>query len=295
MEVEDNRIFSVNVTNAVSLAAGDTYAIATFNIPKLVCKEKDAVACYVSIENMTLPSSWYTLNDSNNQLSFGVFVSPGPIVNYNITLVEIGNYNSNTFANLLNSYLAALGIDTIFTFVYNIANNKMGIVWTSYTGPVGSYVQFFSIGTTIDYLLGLTLPEDSILDDELEENDFTNQCNLTGVNTYLIQCDEFVVKNFSVQVQGNIIGSIQNAAGLWGQTLWQNTNNIRYKIPKNKPVDQITIKIYDENGDFVDFRSQPWILTLKITYIKPDLEDLHDLVEFVDNANTTTTKPQTKP
>lgn len=285
---DDSRLFSLDVTDAYNIGNDKSYSFASFQVPTFVKKQADTAAVYVSIVNASIPSSWYVLNASNNILDFSVSDSGGPPIDYQILVRELGTYNANQLVSLLNTYLNTLGLDDLFTFIYDIINNRIGITWTNYSGPAGSTIAFATT-TTMSYLVGLVLtqntPNDLFITDVTPTYEFTNQCNLTGVNLYLIQCDQLAVQNYSLQLGGNMIGSIQNAAGLWQLTLWQNYNNLRFRIP-NKAVDELTIKIYDERGVLINFNGQPWSMTLRVTYEKTTQLPTHDLTQYVDQHNS---------
>lgn len=284
---EDTESYSFNVTNAIGLL-DKTYSIANFNTPNFVRRQRDVVAVYLGIQNITIPSSWYVVNETNSSIGFTLIVSAGAPTDYQITLlpVEYGSYNSISFCIVLNKYLVAFGIDTIFTFQYDINNNRIGIIWTNYAGPTGSSIQFNETDTTMQYLIGLVFATDYLITDVTAINEFSDQCNFTGVNLYLVQCDQIPTKNYSLQIGGPIIASVQNSASVWGITQWQNLDNTRYQLPSNKSIEQLTIRMYDESGTLINFRGQPWNITFKITYVKTDAKEAYDLHDYVDKLNT---------
>lgn len=274
MAVEDSRIFSFNVTNATSFHNDTKYSNVLFQIPKFITRHKDNTAVYISIENATLPSSWYNV-PAGTTISF----FRGDTGTSSTYTVPAGNYDAFTLCTTINNNWTAfttLGLK----ISYNLAYNSLGFNWTI-AGPF-PLVQIF---TSKAYIFGQGDTYLNIAASPTAITYFPKQINLTGVNLYLIVCDEAPTQNYSLQLSGNIIGSIQNAAANFGITIWQNQSNLRYLVPTNRQIDQITIRIYNERGELIDFNGVSWSLTIKITYLKENAATLDDFNEFLHKIN----------
>lgn len=284
MMYEDSRLYSFNVKNAAIQYNGTFNSNVLFQIAGFVKRQTDVTAIYVSMESASIPSSWYIFNLTNNTLAFSLSLAGGPFTPYSLTMPP-GTYDAYTIQTLLNNQLIALSI-TAFTFIYNLQNNKFGILWANST-PASNVVSINSTLTTMQDLIGLVLPgPDSIIYDLLQERDFTDQVNLSGVTTYFIQCAEIPVQNQSLQTNGAIMGSIQNAAGLWGLTLWDNTSQLKFMVPANIHIDQLTVRIYDQEGNLIDFNNQEWNMTMKVSYLRTTLPKVQHIIDAVDDYNT---------
>jgi hypothetical protein len=274
MAVEDSRIFSFNVTNATSFQNDTKYSNVLFQIPKFITRHRDHTAVYISIENATLPSSWYNV-PSGTTISF-FRGDTGTTSSYTI---PAGNYDAFTLCTAINTNwtaFTALGLK----ISYSISYNSLGFSWTI-AGPF----PFVQVYTSNSYIFGQGDVSLTVAGSATATTYFPKQMNLTGVNLYLIVCDEAPTQNYSLQLSGNIIGSIQNAAANFGVTIWQNQSNLRYLVPTNRQIDQITIRIYNERGELIDFNGVSWSLTIKITYLKDKGASLDDLNEFIHKIN----------
>lgn len=263
MALDDSRIFSFNVTNASAYYNGENYSQVQFQIPRFISRHSDNVAIYVSIENATIPSSWYVIDESNNNLMFSISFSSAPTEDYLIE-VEPGSYDAFTLATKVNELLPS-NLTGIASFLYSVTQNKFGLSWTNNgTGTITALT--VNNNSTIAYNMGFEGQTVVFTRSPLTTEYFPRQCNLTGVNVYLIQCDELPVQNYSLQISSNVLGSIQNVAGTFGLTTWQNASSLRFVVPVHREINQLTMRIYDERGSLINFRASPWTLTLKVTY-----------------------------
>lgn len=133
--------------------------------------------------------------------------------------------------------------------------------------------------------LGTKFPGDAIIaapePGDTVNHLFTYPCNFTGVNSYLIKAVELQLQNWCPVLQSDILAEVQNEADIWGVTLWQNSAQTKFSLGVDQNVDSLTIRIFDENGKYINFRDSPWLLTLKVTYIfanPPPAMPLHHLI-----------------
>lgn len=282
MAVEDSRIFTFNANNANFYANSNQLSNVSFFIPKFLARHNADTAVYVAIENATLPSSWYNLDNCICSLfSGGVLLS-----SYTI---PPGNYDAFTLTSQINTSwtaLASAGLE----LSYSLQQNKIGLGWKTTPGPSTYRLSVSNrriFGQTDDYLEITPFNANPVY--------FSNQLDLTGVNSYLIVCDECPTQNFSLQLNGNVIGCIQNAAANFGVTLWQNSSNLRYLVPTNRQIDQISIRIYNERGELINFNGIPWSLTLKVTYTKDKGVEFADFERFIHKINLIGNQSQNVP
>ena len=83
-----------------------------FNLPNL--EIPDGYHIYLSVNQCSIPYSFYNINNNNSSISLYNLVS---LTTSNYTL-EIGNYNINNLISILNNNLIG------YTFTYNSINNK---------------------------------------------------------------------------------------------------------------------------------------------------------------------------
>lgn len=260
---DDSRIFSLNVTNATLFLNGENYSEVQFQIPGFIVRHSSNYATYVSIENATLPSSWYVIDSINNTLHIEITESYTTTTAYTITIPP-GTYDAYSLLTVINEALPAI-LTGLATISFSEAQNKFGVSWTSsLLSPVTSIA--FLKESSLAFNIGFSGIDQMFPKVPSSTQYFTYQCNLTGVNLYLIKCDELPVQNYSLQVASTIIGSIQNVAGTFGLTTWQNTSDLKFLLNLHRDLDQLTFRIYNERGQLINFNKSPWSLTLKVTY-----------------------------
>lgn len=277
MSVVESHIHTFNANNATFLPTGTAYSTGVFFTPMFVRPPNNCHSIYVSVENAQIPSTWYVINATNNRISF-VFGA----TTYNF-VIQPGNYDAYTLVSALNSLLTTNGV-TAWVFFYNAIDNHIGIEWTPYTYQPAVSIAILS-STTMTGPLGIT-SADATIYETTPQYEFSDQCNLAGVTQYIIQCNSIPTRNWSYQIGANILASIQNAASVFGLTLFNNQTNLRFSIPNHTQIDQLEIAIYDQDGILIDFNGIPWILTLRVSYVV-DENRIDDLHTFVSKVNQT--------
>lgn len=276
MSIEDSRIFTLTAKNASFLNNDSKLSNVTFQLTKFVERHPDNMSVYLSIENATIPSSWFNVPEQTS-ISFlrldtnatSTYVIPG------------GNYDAYSLCNTINANWSSLTAESL-KFEYNLQNNKLHITVTA--AWLGSPI-YYQFTTNSDFIFGsagvLSVWKNSVP----TTTPFPNQVNLTGVSVYLIVCDECPTQNFSLELTGNVLGSIQNAASNFGVTIWQNNTNLRYLLPVNRQIDQVSLRIYNERGELIDFNNTSWSMTLKVTYYKSTTLKARDFQQFMAEIN----------
>ena len=278
---DDSRIFALSVTNASLFLNGDNYSEVQFQIPAFIVRHSNNYATYVSIENATIPSSWYVIDLSNNFLHVSIEHEISSIETGTATMllyIQPGTYDAYSLLTVINEELPAL-LTGIATLGFSEAQNKFTVVWTNAVSNIISLT--FHSDSTCAYNLGFDSQDYISTPMANNTHTFPNQCNLTGVNSYLIKCDELPIQNYSLQVASSIIGSIQNVAGTFGLTTWQNASDLKFLLNIHRDINQLTFRIYNERGELINFHKSPWSLTLKVTYHRKSIvpyKEIHQLL-----------------
>lgn len=280
---EDSRLYSLNALHANYIFNGNYLSDVSFTVPRLISPHPNLVATYISLESATIPSSWYCIDETNNLISF-IWYTATAQHNYINMVIPIGCYSAYSMVIALNNILG----NTIVTgvqFAYNYNFNQIGVVLS------GNTTTAFAItpATTVSIPLGLVFTNNANLiytrnsGTQQDTYYFPNQCDFTGVNSYLIKAIPIPLQNWSTALQSDILGAIQNQASVWGITLWQNSSQSRYPVDVSNTTDYLRIQIYSEKGALVNFRGSAWGLTIKITYLLKNPVDYVSIEQHLSN------------
>jgi hypothetical protein len=203
----------------------------------------DGFHIYLSVQNVSIPYSFYNINSSTNKLSYTL--NNSVII---LTLIN-GNYNITQLVTYLTSIMSN------FTITYNIITNKLTFVHSTYDFT-------FNNASTCLLMLGFTslisytssslslisvncVNIQSIKRINLASNLITYNINKSTTNNYSILCSVPVNKpSFSVIEYNNL-------------------NNFRTNLFINN-ISTIKIKLIDENGNLIDLNGCHFCVTIQL-------------------------------
>lgn len=228
-----------------------------FNINGVVQDEKYILYNTVSINHAEIPYSFYVVNVYNNLLS----LSTGDII------IDRGNYNATSLMKFINSKLP---INMILTF-----NSLSGKYTLTYNQPF-----YIKDTTTISKLLGL---------DKIQYNSISNiiyfpyPANLLGTKNLYIKSN-FMISNLNTSTQDYItLACIPVSVEPYSIIMFNNFSNSSHII-KNRNLDNIEIKIYDDDNNLVNFNNIDWSITLEInTFVEQDFNKTN-LTTYLNNS-----------
>ena len=149
MVYTDNKMITLNSDYGQSLN-GTKKSSVMFNFNSILSDEEHIIRASISVMNAQIPSSFYVINEYNNQLLYNY--------NNNINLyitINVGNYNAYTLITALNTAFASKSTPIIVSI-----NKLTGIL--TFTAPY--LYTFLTCPNTIMFILGL-LTEDQITAD----------------------------------------------------------------------------------------------------------------------------------
>jgi len=230
-----------------------------FNIPNLIKDEKNILYNTVSIVHCEIPYSFYIINEYNNLLS----LSTGDIY------IDFGNYNANSLITYLkpklpvNMNISLNSSNGVFTLIYN---------------------QQFQIyeTTTVYKVLGLQKKNYISLNNSII---FDYPCNFLGTKNLYIKSN-IILDNFNSTTKDYItLSNIPVSVEPFSIVLYNNYSNSKHII-KNKNLDNIEIKIYDDDNNLIDMNSIDWSITLEIeSYINANFDNTNLLQYLSNNIN----------
>lgn len=229
---------------------------AVFHIPNITIDKDEKVL--ISVKNAVFSYSWYNINFTNNILNYYVNNN-----NYTLNLVK-GNFNANTLRehiyNLLISQTYPNVNDNKFTITYDIKTNK-------YTFNHLHYEFGFYETSNCFELLGF-LQTDKTSVNRILTSDI--MINLFPIRQIYITSDNFILNNVNhaSSSNSNIITSINVVGNPYSIITYDNSSNNNHLIHNLNNINNLGIKITDQDGDLINFNGSHWSLTLVLTIKK---------------------------
>jgi len=221
--------------------ANSIYYLPVIEIP-------DGHYIYLSLQNASIPYSFYSITSSDNTFIWGLVA--GPINTY---YVEPGNYNITQLIDVLQ---VAMGSGYIIT--YSNITSKLLITHSS--------SNFIIYASTINHVLGFSKTTDtqSTLN-LLYGRDCVNLNQIRAINIEV----NFPTYNVNVAqpLNQNILATIPVYVAPFSIISYTNNNNFRTNLYVNK-LDQIQVRIIDNNGSLVNLNGINYQITLQLDCIK---------------------------
>jgi hypothetical protein len=208
-----------------------------FNINGLLRDDSNILYNTISVIHAEIPYSFYVINEYNNLLS----LSTGNIY------VDYGNYNANTLMKFIN---AKLPTNMVLSF-----NSTTGKMTLTYTQPFQIYSS-----STIYNVLGFAKTNYSSTTNKI---DFPYPFNSLGTKNLYIKSNVLLSNYNSATKDYVTLTSIPVNVEPYSIILYNNYSTSSHLI-KNTILDEIEIKIYDDNNSLVDFNNIEWSITIEI-------------------------------
>lgn len=229
-----------------------------FNIPNIIKDDKNILYSTISIVHCEIPYSFYIINEYNNLLS----LSTGNIY------IDYGNYNVNSIISYLKTKLP--------TNMNISLNSSNGVLSLTYNQPFQIYDT-----TTIYKIFGLQNKNYTSINNAII---FDYPCNFLGTKNLYIKSN-ILLDNFNTTTKDYItLSNIPVSVEPFSIILYNNYSNSKHII-KNKNLDNIEIKIYDDNNNLIDMNSIDWSITIEIeTNISTNFNNTN-LIQYLTNNN----------
>ena len=242
--VESLQIF-LNSKYATEIV-GDNIANCVYYLP--VIEIPDGHHIYLSLQNATIPYSFYSISSSDNTFSWGLDGSA--VTTY--TIPE-GNYNVTQIIDVMRSTMGLA-----YTISFSSITSKITITHSTnnfiiYAGTFNHIIGFSKSTNTTSVALTLT----------------SRDCvNLNQIRALNIEVN-FPTYNVNVAQpnNGNIMATIPVYVAPFSIITYENPNNFRTNLYVNK-LDQIQIKIFDNESRLVNMNGINYQMTLQLDCIK---------------------------
>ena len=279
--IRDTKVlnFSTQSSSGI-LLNGDKKSKVSYELKNYIDFENDNSIEYVSVSMpyIVLCNSCYIINDTNNLLKAKVTVGAGSPVYYDITFTK-GNYNVNTFITEWNAKTTSLGS---IRLAFNALTQKFNMTLIT----TGQTVEFIS-GSTIDFVIGFS--DTFLLSTANTVYELQRCANFLPLPRFNIICDwlnngTFLTNGASDFSTSTIMASVPNNS--------KNNNLIVYEssenefILKNTSINNITISILDDRGNYVDFNGIASYFNLRFNVFRRRLPKLLPFNRIVDYATS---------
>jgi hypothetical protein len=261
MVFSDNQLITLSSRDGIK--NNDTYlSDMVFNFKGILKEENNIVRVFVRVLNAQIPVSFYTIDATNNILSYKLTSSS----TIKLVVVANGNYNATTFIAKLTSFFIANG-DPI-TVSFNSQTGKLTFASTvSYTyynkGINGCTMgDVIGIGTTSIAGTVKTCPY---------------PLNLLNKSKLFIQSNSL----FNVAYTSYNLGFTTTIAAIpVNQPPYNLINYVSLSesdkvVIHNTTLNSIDIQILDETDNFINFNNIDWSMTLCLSIEREDQKKMH--------------------
>ena len=229
-----------------------------YDIPGIIKDETYILYNTISISHAEIPYSFYIVNVYNNLLS----LSTGDIY------IDRGNYNATSLLKHINTKLP-----TNLVLSFNSQTGKFKF----------TYNQSFSINatTTLYEVLGLEKNKKYNSVNNIIECEYP--ANLLGSKNLYIKSN-ISTSNYNSETKDyNTLCCIPIQSEPYGIILYNNYSATSHII-KDKTLDSIEIRIYDDDQNLINFNNVDWSITLEITsYIARDFSTAKSIEDYLNN------------
>jgi len=225
---------------------GNNIANCIYYLP--VIEIPDGHSIYLSLQNATIPYSFYSISSVDNTFSWGLVA--GPVNTY---YIEPGNYN---ITQLIDVMQTAMG--TGYTITYSSITSKLLITHSS--------SNFIIYAATFNHIIGFSKTTNTTSAANLL---YGRDCvNLNQIRALNIEVN-FPTYNVNVAqpYNQNILATIPVYVAPFSIITYQNPNNFRTNLFVNK-LDQIQIRILDNEARLVDMNGIQYQMMLQLDCIK---------------------------
>lgn len=213
-----------------------------FNLPLIELPMQNYI--YLSVQSATIPYTWYNIDSTNNKL---IYTLNGE---YNYLEITKGNYNSIQLAIFLTNAMNG------FVVSYSVITNKITFTHSTYN---------FVINNTSSCLGILGFPSVELYQTSiLQSLTSYTMMNLLNKSSVYIQTNLTTGNiNNNKKSTGNILCCIPISAPPYSLISYVNTNSFRSNLYVSN-INNINIRIVDENNDLIDLNGCEFSITLQI-------------------------------
>ena len=252
--VQDSRLVTLDSNFAIKLN-GDFNSNLFFDMPHIVDESSKITHIEVSLEDATIPVSWYLINEDTRTLNYN-----HNFINQTITLKK-GNYTSTSLLSEISALFLVQGLDTTCSLDKQsgkslfIFNNSIGAVTFLSSGSEGL---FRLLGFLIDSNFTGTIIESP------------TPMNLLGIQKLHISSQSLATSSsFSSNPTFNncLIQTIPIDQPAFNQITYINRGTHKSRM-KARFLKNIDIQLQDEFGRFIEMNNIQFTITFQIVIFR---------------------------
>lgn len=240
-----SRELYLNSDDATAIIGDDTsFCIFSF---KSVVEVPPEVNILLSVKDAQIPVSFTNVNSNNNTFKYTIGGVPGSTS----TTIPVGNYTANTLRDKLNTVL------TGFTFTYDSTTNKFTINHVSSDFTLES-------DSGLIRVMGFTVSNHSSSSQSITSDSVVDLSGLGGIfiqTNFITSSQDSKTKNLTSILQKIPITQQGN-----GVVFYTNKNGYKSQI-FDKSINEIHIKLLDEDQNLLNMNKARWRLTLGLDFV----------------------------
>jgi len=277
--IRDTKVINLSTQSSSGiLLNGDKKSKVAYELKNFIDFEGDNSVEYVSVSMpyIVLCNSCYIINDTNNILKYSYNTGTTTYAQF---AFAYGNYNVNTFIAQWNYLTTAIGSPrlTFDNLTQKFTVESMGF---------GAELQFLE-GSTIDYILGFSGSTPILL--QAEPYTMPRCANFLPLPRFNIICDWLnngaLLTNSGTEFStSTIMASVPNNSKNNNLIVYESTEN--EFVLKNPAINNITISIMDDRGNYVNFNGVSSYFSLRFNVFRRRLPKLLPFNRIVDYATT---------
>lgn len=251
--IVDNALITLNSKFATK-QNGTYLSNVIFPFSNIFSLNDNIKRAYISLQNATIPISFYIVNETNNRL---VLKDVGGGGTYNID-IDVGNYSASTLIiELQNKINAGFPHTCIITFNKN--NGKFTFTFNGHTQIRDT--------TTMDDILGTG--GGNLNTGGSFEIVMPYPISLLGAKKLLIKSQALDITTFDSQIGSklNILATIPVSEAFYGLMVYVPSTETKFLLTTDS-INTIDIEITDEENNLINFNNVNWTLTFCLTIEK---------------------------
>jgi len=241
-----NDIIQINLNSKYATKYIDNnYSNSYFDLPNIIIASQHHI--HLSVKNIIIPYSFYNINSTNNYLAFTI----NNIV-YTYTISE-GNYNVIQFVKYINILIKLSNLILSYDSIKNkLVFNNVGFNFV--LSNTSTCLNFMGISSYNLYSANNKLTGDTCLNMQTVQSIYIKTNFLTGnINSGdLYTQDTLCTIPVTTQPYSNIV--------------FENYNNFTSNLYTNL-LNEITIKLTDQNNNIINLNGLHWSLTLQLEIV----------------------------
>jgi hypothetical protein len=265
--ITDSIQVNLNSQSATEYKNGSFLSYVIYNFDTLIKPEKDIINISCSVQNASIPLSFYIINEYNNKLEYSF-----NDIDKTIVYFTLGNYNANTFIQEFQS-------KTPFTPTFDRATGK-------YTFTYEGNFYFHYENSTVFKILGFDNKKNYNSTDSVLIAPFL--ADFSGIRMIKIRSIALVNNNIdsNTGTHSGDLCSIPVTTGYYGIINYENINNFS-SILSNKYINSFDIQLLDEYDELIDFNNVSWTITLQFNILR-NIKEKEDNFNFKKLINLLT-------